>query len=127
MDVVKRIFAARLATDSAGQKFRFKEDGSWCLGKIIGYYDIMAQVIMEVDFIPTYTIDPYSVVITRTSPLDKVATVWYTPVDPYDVFPAVPQNDPRYPHVCTRCGKPAFVFLCRLVECSNQRCACYKA
>jgi hypothetical protein len=110
----------------AGRVVWFREftQGERRLGRMVGYYYVMAQVVLECSFSPQYPIDPRADHITLTANFRKGPGWQYACVDVFLVDEALSPRDSAHPHACPRCGSPAFV-LFRTAECTNFSCQNY--
>jgi len=124
-DSYTRNYAKNKAYELAGRMVWFREvdEGSKTMGRVVGYYYDMAQLLIECDVKPDLPVDPY------LTPYHTVVSLsagrhhyCLTPYHLVDVGKD-PKN-PRFPHDCPRCHRPALVFF-RTVECSNISCIHY--
>jgi hypothetical protein len=123
-----KVFAQDRAYKMAGYMVWFREMAHTerRLGRVVGYYYDMAQLVIECSFTPMYTIDPLSNHINITANFRPGLGWKYTLVDVFLVDEEVKAKDARYPHACPKCGSRALV-LFRTVECSNGACKHYRA
>jgi hypothetical protein len=115
-------FSKNRANQLAGHIVWFREEagGDKKLGRVVGYYYTMAQLLLEVAFYPKYNVDPHMSHINLTAGF-RPGTLWYTCVDVFLVDEEKKSPTGRYPHSCPSCGSNAFI-LFRTVECSNFSC-----
>jgi hypothetical protein len=93
------------------------------VGRVVGYYWNLCQLIVSVKFSPKYPIDLTNRNITILAS-GMVSGHTYCMVG-LDELHGAKVGDSRHPHKCTRCGSPA-LSLFRFVECSNPSCPCYR-
>ena len=120
-------FARNRADKMAGYVVWFREEpgGEKKLGRVVGYYYDMAQIVIECAWKPTYTVDPQAHHLTMTAGF-RQGTWHYTCVAAILVDEEQKQKSSRYPHTCLVCGGNAFI-LFRTIECSNTACKHYRA
>lgn len=121
-------FARNQARHFAGRVVWFQEveGGTKKLGRVVGYYYDMAQLLMEVVGAPVqYAVEPTHHVFTLV--VKKLDTSKrFCSIDVFLLDTNSPQKSNRYPHSCPRCQNPALIFF-RTVECSNFGCPSYRA
>lgn len=103
--------------------FREVQGGQRRIGRIVGYYYDMAQLVIECSFAPLYSVDPQMYHIQLTAGF-RPGYLQYTCVDVFLVDETARGKDSKYPHFCPRCQAPAFV-LFRTVECTALGCYNY--
>ena len=119
-------FTKQKAHRLAGQLVWFREvnGGSEKLGRVVGYYYEMAQLVMEMTTRPMTSVDPllhYYTLVANFRP----GSVYYTLVDVFQIDGSRATKSARYPHECLSCGQDAFI-LFRTIECSNYSCKHYR-
>lgn len=92
------------------------------IGRVVGYYYGMSQLIVEVDFQPKYAISMPYTHVTEVAKVDR--TKMHTMVG-WEELTGGSVKDPKHPHACPRCQFPA-LRLFSTIECSNPSCPCYK-
>jgi hypothetical protein len=115
----------QFAEAKKGQRVSFVEGSGLDIrvGRVVGYYYSMSQVIVEVDFRPKYSIDlPYSHV-TVIADLDN--NLFHCMVGWEELRGGELPKDPKNPHKCPRCGSQCMQLYWQ-VECTNPACPCYK-
>jgi len=119
-------WAKNRANQMAGHVVAFREvqGGQQRMGRVVGYYYDMAQIVLEVAFGPLADVDPHMKHLQLTANF-RSGHWWYTCVDVFLVDEQV-KKTPTHPHSCPRCGSPSFN-LFRTVECSKYDCANYKS
>lgn len=122
-DLFQQNYVKQRAFDAAGRTVYFaeQEGGGKKMGKVVGYYPAMGQIVIECYSEPMYPVDPLSSYLKPVFQLTMYAKCWYVCVE-LGLIEWKVAKDPRYPHACPRCGSAALV-LFRTVECSNYSCA----
>lgn len=120
-------FASAQARHHAGRTLWFQEveHGGKKLGRVVGFYYDMAQILVEVAGAPVqYEVDPtlpcFTIVVPRLDSSKSFASI-----DVFLLDTNSKQRSVRYPHDCPRCQNPALIFF-RTVECSNFGCPNYR-
>jgi len=123
----KKNYAKNQALYFAGRVVWFQEveGGAKKLGRVVGYYYDMAQILVEVAGTTPiqYEIDPSGHVFTIVvRALDMSSP--FCSIDVFLLDTRSPSRSPRYPHDCPRCLNPALIIF-RTVECTNFSCPNY--
>jgi hypothetical protein len=126
-DDYQRKYAKKFAFANAGKIVYFVElEGSEKReGRIVGYYEELAQVVIECAHEPKYPIDPLQTYLKPVAMLEMNRNRKYVCVPPYLIDTVAYARDARFPHDCPRCHSPAFI-LFRSVECSSVACENHK-